>query len=282
VEEDYAAGGIDRENASRYRAYAVHAPEKLPQKYHSTVLGKDATAAMVRQALEWDGLSKATQQEIVELRANGFANLKHTYETAHFTLHYATASASDAVPAVDADRDGVPDHIEVAAQSWEDVWQRLVVSLGYPAPKGVSTRNKFHVYYDKLSYYGYCMPTNVALEGTSPIAVGTSTNKTYNGAPYGLGANFVDFTSASGRVTVAFDGADGYAWRAYVIATPAGGGKASVLPVALDAGSAGAVAVDGVGTRWSKLTLAVTIADRPGIAVPYAYGAAVSRATVAN
>src|SRR5687768_9761899 len=468
IEEDYTLGAIDKENVNRYRAYAIHAPEKLPQKYRSSALGKDATESMVRQALEWDGLSKSTQQEILQLRANGFANMKNTIETEHFVLHYSTASVSDAVPAVDASGiRGVPDYIEVAAQSWEDTWQREVVELGYPAPRGVTPQNKFHVYYDKLSYYGYCMPTNVTLEGVSPVPVGTasayivvnsdfygfppndedrtgtevirsgalkatqahefmhalqfainvygsgwlmeshatwaedavydgindwhwyintflatpdfpifnrylygaayfqnyvserygvdvmrqiwlahrtrsapdairdvafggsweamkefapaeylhdisdfttdqpsivesirplrsltrathssypvsvdippSTNRVANRAPYGLGANFIDFTKASGSLTVSFDGTDDFAWRAYAIATPVGGGKTSVLPIALNGGSAGSITVDGMGARWSKVTLAVTIADRPGVAVPYSYGAAVSR-----
>ena len=46
VEEDYAAGALDKENANRYRAYAVLAPEKLPGKYKSAVIGKDATESM--------------------------------------------------------------------------------------------------------------------------------------------------------------------------------------------------------------------------------------------
>lgn len=468
IEEDYAAGALDKENANRYRSYAVLATEKLPQKYKSTVIGKDATESMVRQALDWDGLSKSTRQEILELRANGFANLKNTFETAHFVLHYSTVSTSDAVPALDASGiRGVPDFIEVAAQSWEAIWQREVVELGYPAPKGVTSQNKFHVYYNKIPYYGYCMPTNVELDGVTPVPVGTasafivvnndfygfppndedrtgaevirsgalkvtqahefmhalqfninvygsgwlmeshatwaedavydgindwhwyinrflatpefpifsrylygaayfqnylserfgvnvmrqiwlahrtqtaadairnvafggsweemkafapaeylndisdfttdrpsivesirplvsvtratyssypvsadvpaSTNKEPNRAPYGLGANFIDFTNANGSITVSFDGTDDYAWRAYVIATPAGGGKAAILPMTLDDGSAGSITVDGMGSRYSKLTLAVTIADREGVAVPYSYGAALSR-----
>ena len=471
IEDDYDAGALDKDNANRYRAYAVHAPEKLPAKYKSAVLGKDATPSMVRQALDWDGLSKSTQQEILDLRANGFANMKNTFETEHFVLHYSTVSASDAVPAIDVSGiRGIPDYIEVAARSWEEIWQREVVALGYPAPKGVTAQNKFHVYYDKIPYYGYTAPTNVELQGVSPVPVGTasayivvnndfygfppndedrtgnetirsgamkvtqahefmhalqfninvygsgwlmeshatwaedavydgindwhwyintflatpdlpifsrylygaayfqnylserygvdimrqiwmahrtrsaqdairdvafggsweamkafapaeylndisdftidkpsvvesirplrsvvrathssypvsvdvppSTNREPNRAPYGLGANFVDFTNASGSLTVSFDGADGVAWRAYVVATPASGGKTATLPMALDAASAGSITVDGMGTRWSKLTLVVTIADRPGIAVPYSYGA--SRGTIAN
>ena len=423
-------------------------------------------------ALEWDGLSKSTQQEILDLRANGFANMKNTFETAHFILHYSTVSTSDAVPSLDVSGiRGVPDYIEVAAKSWEDIWQREVVELAYPAPKGVTTTNKFNVYYDKISYYGYTAPTNVELQGVSPVPVGTasayivvnndfygfppndedrtgnevirsgamkvtqahefmhaiqfninvygngwlmeshatwaedavydgindwhwyidrflaapelpifnrflygagyfhhylserygtdvmrriwaahrtrsapdairdvafggsweamkafapaeylndisdfttdapsivesirplrsivrathsaypvsvdipaSTNRLYNGAPYGLGANFVDFTGASGSLTVSFDGMDGAAWRAWVVAT-APSGKTAILPIALDGGSAGSITVDGMGTRWSKLTLAVTIADRPGIAVPYSYGASVARGAVSE
>jgi hypothetical protein len=473
IEDDYSAGALDKENANRYRSYAVFAPEKLPQKYQSTVIGKDATESMVRQALEWDGLSKSTQQEILDLRANGFANLKNAFETEHFVLHYSTASASDAVPAVDANRNRIPDYIEVAAESWERIWQREVVELGYPAPKGVSPQNKFHVYYNKLSYYGYCMPTNVELHASSPVFYGTasafivinndfvgfppndedvtgtetirsgalkvtqahefmhalqfainvygsvwvmeshatwaedavydgindwhwyinsflatpdfpifsrylygaayfqnylserygvdtprqiwfamrtrsgadairevafggsweamklfapaqylhdisdfttdrpsviesirplrslirashssypvsvvvppSTNREPNRAPWGLGANFVDFTNASGSLTVSFDGVDGFAWRAYLVATSAKGDKTTILPIALDGGSAGSITVDGMGSRWSKATLAVTIADRPGAAVPYSYRATVSRGgTIAN
>ncbi|HYD54856.1 MAG TPA: hypothetical protein VEA99_19635, partial [Gemmatimonadaceae bacterium] len=30
IEDDYAVGVLDKENANRYRAYAVHAPDKLP------------------------------------------------------------------------------------------------------------------------------------------------------------------------------------------------------------------------------------------------------------
>ena len=45
IEEDYDAGALDKDNANRYRAYAVFASEKLPQKYKSVTLGKDATHA---------------------------------------------------------------------------------------------------------------------------------------------------------------------------------------------------------------------------------------------
>src|SRR5687767_1998427 len=48
IEQDYDAGALDKENANRYRAYAVLASEKLPQKYRSAAIGKDATESMRR------------------------------------------------------------------------------------------------------------------------------------------------------------------------------------------------------------------------------------------
>ena len=163
---------------NRYREYAVSAPEKLPAKYRSAEKGKDATYSMLQLAKEWGSLSAATRKEIRDLRANGFGNLKGVKETEHFVLHYTT-QGDWAVPAQDADGNGTPDFIDEAAKSWEVVWQRQVRELGYPAPKvptdvvGTPTA-KYNVYYKDMPYYGYCVPENVTLEGTSPVAVGTA------------------------------------------------------------------------------------------------------------
>jgi hypothetical protein len=459
IETDVEAGLLDRDNANRYRGYAVLAPEKLPAKYRSNVVGKDATYSMVQLAKDWSSLSQSSQSEILELQANGFGDLKSTVETAHFVLHYAT-NGNSAVPAQDAGGNGIPDFIDVAAESLEAVWQREVGQLGYPAPKGTPAQ-KFHIYYKNLPYYGYAMPTNVELLATSPVAQGTasafiviendfygfppndedvtgqevirggalkvtqahefmhavqfninvygtgwlmeshatwaedavyddindwrwyidrflatpdfplfsrylygaaffqnwvseqrgvdvmrqiwfahrtqsapdairnvafggswegiaafapaqylldisdftsdggsvipaptnfvrarhtsypvnvsvpaSTNRVPNRAPWGLGSNFVEFAGTrSGSITVTFDGTDGFAWRAFAIAVPKSGGRASVIPIALNAASAGSVTVTGFGTRWARVTLAATIADRPGAEVPYTYSA---------
>lgn len=462
IETDYDAGLLDKDNANRYRGYAVLAPEKLPSKYRSDVVGKDATYSMVQMAKEWDDLSAAAKSEILDLQAKGFGELKNTFETAHFVLHYATIGNS-AVPAYDGNGNGVSDFIDVAAQSWEAIWLRQVNELGYPAPKGTPAQ-KFHVYYKQLPYYGYCMPTNVELLAVSPVPYGTasayivvendfygfprndedrtgaevirsgalkvtqahefmhalqfninvygsgwlmeshatwaedavydgindwhwyinsflrtpdfpifnrylygaaffqnwlsetrgvdiqrqiwfahktqtaanairnvafggswegmkdfaavqylldlsdftrdatsviptpvnyirathstypvavtvgpSTNRVANRAPWGLGSNFVNFAASStGTLTLTFDGTDGYAWRAFAIATPKNGGPNSVQPISLDAASAGSITISGLGTRWSKVALAPTIADRPGVEVPYAYTATLS------
>ena len=89
------------------------------------------------------------------------------------------------------------------------------------------------------------------------VTVPASTNKEPNRAPWGLGANFVQFDagSAKGTLRVSFDGVDGVAWRAVVVLTPASGqAAAAVAPLALDGGGAGSVSVPGFGSRWSRAT----------------------------
>jgi hypothetical protein len=159
IEDDYANGLLDKNNVNRYREYAVDAPELLPSKYKSVVIGKDATYSMVQMALDWPDLSDNTKQEILDLRGNGFGELKNTVTTPHFVLHFTTLG-HHAVPAQDLNGNGVSDFIDAAAQSLEVVWNREVGQLGYPAPKG-TPQQRFHIYYRQIPYYGYTVPENI-------------------------------------------------------------------------------------------------------------------------
>ena len=172
IEADYTDGLLDRDNASRYRQYAISAPGKLPSKYRSSVRGKDATYSMLLLARDWSKLSKATQQEILEIRRNGYGNLSDTVATQHFVLHY-TRQGNNAVPARDSNGNGIPDFIDIAAQSWEQVWDREITQLGYPAPKGTPAQ-KFHVYYRDFAYYGVCYAENIEPTTTTPVPLGTA------------------------------------------------------------------------------------------------------------
>ena len=59
-------------------------------------------------AKDWSSLSKSTQQEILDLRANGLGNLSQSVQTQHFVLHYTTVG-NHSVPALDANQNGIPD-----------------------------------------------------------------------------------------------------------------------------------------------------------------------------
>lgn len=174
IEEDVAAGALDKQNANFYREAALSDPTKLPAKYQSSAKGKDATLSLVQMAKDWSSLSKSSQQQILDLRAKGLGQLSQSIETTHFVLHYTTIG-NHAVPLLDANRNNIPDFIDVAAQSLEAVWQREVVQLHYPTPLGTPAQ-KFHVYYKDLSsYYGATYPENVTVQATTPVPLGTAT-----------------------------------------------------------------------------------------------------------
>ena len=133
IETDVAAGMLDKQNGNVYREAALSDPTKLPAKYQSSSKGKDATPSLVQMAKDWSSLSKSTQQQILDLRAKGLGQLSQSVATAHFILHYTTVG-NHAVPLLDANRNGIPDFIDVAAQSVETVWHREIVELALPGP----------------------------------------------------------------------------------------------------------------------------------------------------
>jgi hypothetical protein len=127
------------------------------------------------------------------------------------------------------------------------------------------------------------LPTALPIQATHdsyPVAVslGASTNKVANRAPWAFGgANYVEFVPAgSGTLTVSFDGADGIAWRAVVVATPKSGGAPSILTIPLDGSNAGSLSINGFGTRWSKVTLVPVVVGTEGSEGIYSYTAAVN------
>ena len=172
IEADYAGGLLDRDNANRYRQYAVSRPDRLPAKYRSAARGKDATYSMVLMAREWGRLSPSAKAEILDIRRNGYGDLGDSVVTRHYVLHY-TRQGNNAVPARDNDGNGIPDFIDAAATIWEQVWTREVEQLRYPAPVGTPAL-KFHVYYRDFAYYGVTYPENVQLLATSPVPLGTA------------------------------------------------------------------------------------------------------------
>jgi hypothetical protein len=116
-----------------------------------------------------------------------------------------------------------------------------------------------------------------ATHSSYPVAVTVppSAKKEPNEAPWGLGANFVQFEagSAKGSLRLSFDGTGEVAWRVMIALSPKSGGAATVIPMALGAGAQGSLDVTGFGTKWIKAVLMPTIADQAGVEVPYAYGA---------
>lgn len=79
-------------------------------------------------------------------------------------IHYV-ASTGDAPPMTDTDGDGIPDYVESARDTFEEVWAAEVTSYGYRAPKSDLTSDDdggnglVDVYVTQLGdqgLYGYC------------------------------------------------------------------------------------------------------------------------------
>ena len=127
------------------------------------------------------------------------------------------------------------------------------------------------------------LPTSLPIRATHtayPVAesVGPSTKKVANGAPWAFGgANYVELVpAASGTLTLSFDGADGFTWRALAVATPKSGGAPTIFSITLNAASAGSISIANFGTKWSMVTLVPSIVGTDGIEVPFSYSATVN------
>ncbi len=95
-------GALDKQHANLYREAALSDRTKLPAKYRSPAIGKDATYSLVQMAREWSSLPRSTQQEILDLRAKGLGNLRQARRsstTARRGLSVGRTSSSSFRPA---------------------------------------------------------------------------------------------------------------------------------------------------------------------------------------
>jgi hypothetical protein len=73
-------------------------------------------------------------------------------QTAHFRFHYTT-EGRNAVPAGDADGDGIPDYVESVAQAFEYSWHIEITVMGWAAPPpddGLGGNDLYDVYFEDI------------------------------------------------------------------------------------------------------------------------------------
>ena len=82
---------------------------------------------------------------------------EQTFGTEHFLIHYTLAGRS-AVDETDADNSGVPDFVEVLAQTVEYVWTAEIDTMGWPQPpydRGQGGDERIDIYLDNILRNGY-------------------------------------------------------------------------------------------------------------------------------
>lgn len=192
---DGPVSGLERRAAARALADARAVGE---QATGAGTEGREASIVLRDLALVQDDLTPADQTEARRIlarptaaRGDGYLDyaddarvtsdcVVRPVSGSKFCIHWARRTR-DAPPPADADRDRVPNQVEVTRTVFDYAWSRLVQQGGYVAPpadgrgpKGY--RNRFDVYLGDLGsqgLYGYCVPETVvsSTRATSYCAV---------------------------------------------------------------------------------------------------------------
>ncbi len=167
VESDYQSGVISLDERALLIVTAIKKPASLPSKYQVTVTDnepvvlpdRDATLALLEIWRNWDRLSSSTQSAVAQIMTRPSAAFTYDTPGGFFKLHYDTTGAN-AVPAGDANNNGLPDYIEKCA-AYCDSSRTRHVALGYLMPPSdgvVGGDSKYDVYFEQMAYYGYAQP----------------------------------------------------------------------------------------------------------------------------
>ncbi|HSJ52360.1 MAG TPA: hypothetical protein VLC52_01325, partial [Anaerolineae bacterium] len=172
IEAARVRGEITAETAQLYLAYALAAPEKLPEEYHSPVPW-DGTLPLLRLQTASRAMEAGPARAEIEALLAGTCDESTTFlpnirDTAYFHIQYGSIGGQDLT-------------IDDYANSLDAAWATEVVSFGWAAPPVLPSNpppgDRYHVRIDALDggLYGY-----VYFEGTHAGPVGDNPNTAWN------------------------------------------------------------------------------------------------------
>ncbi len=171
IEAARERGEIAYETAQLYLAYALRAPDKLPERYRSPVPW-DGTLPLLRLRTATRAMAAGPERAEIEALLAGtcddsVASLPNIRNTSYFHIQYGTIGGGLS--------------IDSYASTLDTAWTTEVISFGWAAPP-VSTSNPppgnlYHVRIDTLEWglYGY-----VSTGGTHAGLVGNNPNTPWN------------------------------------------------------------------------------------------------------
>lgn len=180
IESDFNAGVISYDERALFIVAAIRHPESLPAKYAVAVQagetvvapGRDATLALLEIKKNWDRLSPTVQQSVAQALTRWATAFTYDTPGGFFKVHY-DITGTRAVPPADASGNGIPDYVDKCT-AYLDSTAAKNVSLGYlmpPSDGGMGGDNRYDVYFEAMSYYGYAQPE---AEGPQPWSDATS------------------------------------------------------------------------------------------------------------
>lgn len=135
---------------------ALDAP--ISEDYTRSVLGKCATELVKTYYQSKNSLSTESVKEIESYLQPKTSAVASTYNSpsGRFRITYET-SGTNAVSAVDANTNGIPDYIERVGLYFDQSWEKEVIELGFTAPPA-SSSNPYEISFEQMEYYGYTEP----------------------------------------------------------------------------------------------------------------------------
>jgi hypothetical protein len=176
----YKSGKLSAARYSLQRALSLYRYRRVDSRYArvARVGGRDATLVLRDLVVHRDELSGSDRRlaDRILARPGDPQSLKGYRAgraevsplcTTNVCVHYVT-TGPDAPDPTDADVNGEPDYIDAVAATFEEVWTKEVVQMGYRAPlPDAASAGRFNpdarldVYVEDLGasgLYGYCQP----------------------------------------------------------------------------------------------------------------------------
>lgn len=175
IRRDYKRGRLSLDQKVLYQFYTAKNIQQLPRQYQPSEDKpmKCGTPARMDFHKYRAQLSAGTVAQIESLNPYPSQHADESYHSAsgRFQINYTT-SGEHAVPAGDANNNGIPDYVEWTAQAADSSYRHEVQTLGYSDP--ITDANEpYHVYFENIDFYGYTEADN----GTTYIVL----HNNYNG-----------------------------------------------------------------------------------------------------
>jgi len=158
LEKEVAAHRLSAIKALVYKGYWIFDPSRLPERYrpYARVPAKCATSIVWALKRRWSELPPADRAFFSKVLQRPRLSYRYVSPSGRFKIHYET-QGPDAVPAGDANGNGIPDYIEEAGRIFDHCWEVEIDSLGYQSPPPDYGRDgdEIDVYIHNMNAYGF-------------------------------------------------------------------------------------------------------------------------------